>query len=61
MDSMGEKNLLPTLEELLKLMEEENSVYEGDRINCRESVNNGYSVYMVYSSGPCIDIHEIPS
>ncbi len=50
MDSKGNGNPLPTLEELLSLMEEENSVLENDRID-----RNAYSVYSVYSSGPCID------
>lgn len=50
MDSKVKGNQLPTLEELLSLMEEENSVLENDRIDC----NASYSVYSVYSSGPCI-------
>lgn len=39
---------LPTLEEFLILMDEENS--ELEKV---EPTQNAYSVYSVYSSGPC--------
>ena len=48
MDSATNVYTLPTLEEFLILMEEEDS--ELEKV---EPIHNAYTVYNVYSSGPC--------
>jgi len=48
MDSKRDEYSLPTLEELFSLMEAEEASLE------KAETTNAYSVYMVYSSGPCI-------
>lgn len=48
MDSTTDRYSLPTLEDLLRLMEDEDS-----SLKKGETATNAYTVYSVYSSGPC--------
>ena len=48
MESTTDGYPLPTLEDLLRLMEDEDSSLKKD-----ETGTNAYTVYNVYSSGPC--------